>query len=159
MMKLFNFLYPKNLASFSPEEIDASVHGIIESYSIDFNEDDLKFELRSFASEFTSEISEKHTIRDLLVILQDLRLNSSFPQLHKLLLLFLTIPVTVASAERSFSKLKLIKTYLRSKMSQSRLSHLATLSIENDEAKNIDKSDLIKKFASVNASRQANFGL
>ena len=102
---------------------------------------------------------KRDIIRDLFIILQDLRLNSSFPQLHKLLLLFLTIPVTVASAERSFSKLKLIKTYLRSKMSQSRLSHLATLSIENDEAKNIDKVDIIRKFASVNANRQANFGL
>jgi len=30
----------------------------------------------------------------------------------------LTIPVLVASAERSFSKLKLIKSYLRSTMSQ-----------------------------------------
>ena len=30
----------------------------------------------------------------------------------------LTIPVSVASAEKSFSKLKLIKSYLRSTMSQ-----------------------------------------
>jgi hypothetical protein len=30
------------------------------------------------------------------------------------------VPVTVASAERSFSKLKLVKNYLRSHMSQER---------------------------------------
>ncbi|XP_050919588.1 uncharacterized protein LOC127137146 [Lathyrus oleraceus] len=46
--------------------------------------------------------------------------------------ILLTIPVTVASAERSFSKLKLLKTYLRSTMSQERLNGLALIAIEND---------------------------
>ncbi|XP_058185930.1 uncharacterized protein LOC131303155 [Rhododendron vialii] len=46
--------------------------------------------------------------------------------------ILLTIPVTVASAERSFSKLKLIKTYLRTTMSQERLNGLAMISIENE---------------------------
>jgi hypothetical protein len=41
-----------------------------------------------------------------------------------------TMPVTVASAERSFSKLKLLKNYLRSTMSQERLNGLTTLCIE-----------------------------
>ncbi|KAK7170655.1 hypothetical protein R3I94_000757 [Phoxinus phoxinus] len=53
-------------------------------------------------------------------------------------MIFLTIPVTVASAERSFSKLKLIKSYLRSSMGQSRLSGLAILSIENARARYLD---------------------
>jgi hypothetical protein len=42
----------------------------------------------------------------------------------------LSIPVTSASAERSFSKLKIIKNYLRSTLSQCKLTSLATLSIE-----------------------------
>ena len=36
--------------------------------------------------------------------------------------IFLTLPVIVASIERSFSKLKLLKTYLRADMSRTRLS-------------------------------------
>lgn len=43
----------------------------------------------------------------------------------------LMIPITSVSAEGSFSKLKLIKTYLKSSMLQGRLSSLAMLSIEN----------------------------
>jgi len=50
----------------------------------------------------------------------------------------LTIPVTVTSEERSFSKLKLIKTYVRATMGDERLSSLAILSIENDIAENLD---------------------
>ena len=39
---------------------------------------------------------------------------------------------TVASAERSFSKLKLMKNFLRNAMSQERLNDLAILSVENE---------------------------
>ena len=46
------------------------------------------------------------------------QIMSSVPALATACVLFATIPVTVASAERSFSKLKLIKTYLRSSISQ-----------------------------------------
>jgi hypothetical protein len=46
-------------------------------------------------------------------------------------ILFIVL-VTVASAERSFSKLKLLKNYLRSTMSQERLNGLATLCIEKN---------------------------
>ena len=63
----------------------------------------------------------------------------------------------MATAERSFSELTLIKKYLRLKMSQSRLSNLSILSIENDEAKAVDKSVLMKQFAAVNAVRERKF--
>ena len=141
------------LLAASSKDIGESVDRLVDSYSDGFSGEDLNVELRSFLSEFKSEISAKKSISDSLDILHDLHLNSSFPQLHKLCVLFLVIPVTVASAERSFSKLKLIKTYLRSRMSQDRLSYLATISIENEEAKSIDKTELIKAFAMVNSRR------
>ena len=68
----------------------------------------------------------------------------------------LTIPVTVASAERSFSKLKLIKSYLRTTMLQERLSGLAMLSIENDLLDKLEYSYSINKYASQKA-RMINF--
>jgi len=52
--------------------------------------------------------------------------------------ILLTIPVTVASRKRSFSKLKLIKTYVRVTIGDERLSSLAILTIENDIAVNLD---------------------
>lgn len=44
--------------------------------------------------------------------------------------ILLTMPLTTASAERSFSKLKLIKNYLRSTLPQEKITNLAIISIE-----------------------------
>jgi hypothetical protein len=57
--------------------------------------------------------------------------------------------VSVASCERSFSILKLIKNYLRSTMGQSRLSGLALLSIESETVKDIDFDEVIDRFAAL----------
>ena len=46
----------------------------------------------------------------------------TFPDLYMALLVFLTLPITMATAESLFSKLKLIKAYLRNTMQQDRLS-------------------------------------
>jgi len=54
----------------------------------------------------------------------------------------------VATAERSFSKLKLMKTYLSNTMQQDWLSGLAILSIENAVARELDVSKIIDDFAS-----------
>ena len=64
------------------------------------------------------------------------------------------MPVAVASAERSFSKLKLWKSYLMWSMSQERLNDLAILCIENNMLENIDVDTIINDFASRNARRQ-----
>lgn len=50
----------------------------------------------------------------------------------------ITLLITVASMERTFSKLKLIKNYLRSSMGQNRLSNIALLNIEKEEANILD---------------------
>jgi hypothetical protein len=65
------------------------------------------------------------------------------------------LPVSVASNERSFSKLKLIKTYLRSSMGQERLSDLAILSIENDEVEKVSFDELVHNFATEKCRRVA----
>ncbi|XP_076951807.1 uncharacterized protein LOC143625326 [Bidens hawaiensis] len=80
-----------------------------------------------------------------------------FPNAINAYKMLLTIPVTMASAERSFSKLKLLKSYLRSTMSQERLNELAMISIENEILESMDYKDLIKSFASQNARRASKF--
>ena len=59
-------------------------------------------------------------------ILNYIKRINSFPNAYIAYRIMLTIPVSVASAERSFSKLKLIKSYLRLTMSQQRFCLLYT---------------------------------
>jgi hypothetical protein len=61
--------------------------------------------------------------------------------------------VTVASVKRSFSKLKLLKNYLKSTMSQERLNGLTTLCIKKRLLDEIDINTIIDDFVSRNVRR------
>ena len=71
-------------------------------------------------------------ISDVLIELTPLKL--AFPNVVKLLQIAMTICVSTAKCERTFSSLKRIKSYLRSTMSEQRLPDMAILSIEQDLA-------------------------
>ena len=77
-------------------------------------------------------------------IICSLQLNEIFPELVIALKIFLTIPVSAASGERSFSKLSLIENYNRSTMSQDRLNDLSTLNMNYKIARQMDFTDVIK---------------
>jgi hypothetical protein len=76
-----------------------------------------------------------------------------YPNISIAYQILFTVPVTIASAERSFSKLKLLKNYLRSTMSQDRLNRLATLCIEKKLLNEVDSNTIINEFASRNVRR------
>ena len=67
----------------------------------------------------------------------------------------MTLPVTDASTERSFSKLNVIKNFMRSTMTQDRLNDLAVLSIESEVTRKIDFTDIIDMFAMKKARKGA----
>ena len=76
-------------------------------------------------------------------ILNYIKMLDSFPNTCLAYKILLIIHVRVAFAEKSFSKLKLIKSYLRSTMSQERLSRLAILSIKNEMLEELKYKNLI----------------
>ncbi|KAJ3661542.1 hypothetical protein Zmor_005933 [Zophobas morio] len=67
-------------------------------------------ELFSFKNQATAIIPDIRaaTPLDLLKIIHDYGLVQSYPNLEVALRIFLTLPVTVASGEKSFSKLKIM---------------------------------------------------
>ena len=86
-----------------------------EDLSADFPE-----QVLSFRSVFVSTIKEIElgSVQDLAhtLFIKHHSILPSVPDTAMAIKLILTLPVTIGSAERSFLKLKLIKTYLRSTM-------------------------------------------
>lgn len=68
-----------------------------------------------------------------------------FPNLHTLLRLICTLPVTTAECERTISHIRTLKSYLRSTMGQERLNGLALLKIH--WAVPVDREDAVNRFA------------
>jgi len=69
-----------------------------------------------------------------------------FPNIHILLQILITLPVTTAEPERTFSTLKRIKTFLRNRMAEDRLNGLAALNIHTSIPVKI--CDVFEVFAS-----------
>ena len=74
---------------------------------------------------------------------------AGFPDLRQVLQLALTVPVANVAAERSFSCMRRIRTYVRSSMTEDRLSALSNINIETDLAKNIDLDELVDIFSKM----------
>ena len=94
-------------------------------------------------------LQKRLSIADIRQMLHNKDLLTSFAELANMCILFMTLPVSVATADRSFSKLKIIKTYLKSTIAQERLDSLVTLSIENEEAQSLDTNKLIDMFGEL----------
>uniref|UniRef100_A0A096MAY1 HAT C-terminal dimerisation domain-containing protein n=1 Tax=Poecilia formosa TaxID=48698 RepID=A0A096MAY1_POEFO len=116
--------------------------------------------------DFVEEIVQfKDFIRDkgiisaplLLQFIREKKLQDIFPNVDIAFRLYLTFPVTNASGERSFSKLKIVKNRLRSTMGQERLNHLTLMSIESDLVRKLDFSDLVKEFAAKKSRKKILF--
>ena len=74
-------------------------------------------------------------------------LRAAFPTLLRILQIGLTIVVSTAECERSFSALKRTKTYLWSSMSEQRLTDLAVLSIEKEISQSLSLDEVVKNFS------------
>ena len=128
-------------------DLEKKCSDFCKEYDTDVSSD-LTEEVKYLKSIYSANIkSECLRPLELLNNIHRLKLESLFPNVVIALRIFCTIPVTVAEAERSFSKLKQIKSVQRSVMTQDRLNGLATLAIEYDLAKSLNYEDIINDFA------------
>ncbi|RXN07835.1 zinc finger MYM-type 1-like protein [Labeo rohita] len=142
-----------------------------EQYTMAFPEDALSRTLKAYpvldGSKLKTELSLiycKEEFRaccgalDLLQLFMENNLEEVFSETVTLLKILVTTPMTTAEAERCFSTLKRIKTFLRNSMTQERLNALAMLSIEKRLVTEMTdfNQKVIEKFASQK-ERRAKF--
>ena len=68
-----------------------------------------------------------------------------FPNIHTLMLIMATIPITSCECERSFSLLRLVKSTSRTTMTEDRLNGLALMKFHQDIK--LDPDDIVEEFA------------
>uniref|UniRef100_H3AKX0 HAT C-terminal dimerisation domain-containing protein n=1 Tax=Latimeria chalumnae TaxID=7897 RepID=H3AKX0_LATCH len=110
-------------------------NGKSKQYDLDIEQ--LKIQLKMLpnfitAAKVIKKITTKRTLCDIFS--ENQMAQSIFIDVQKLLLLYLTIPATTATAEHTFSMLRCLKTYLRSTMNQDRLNNLLLLHVHKDLA-------------------------
>ncbi|XP_020419057.1 zinc finger MYM-type protein 1 [Prunus persica] len=156
---IFGFLFDAaKLTSLDENELRSSCLNLENALKNDNDTDidarDLESELQVLQVMLPSEAIETDKLWTSIKILEFVKSVDMFPNVMVAYRILLTIPVTVASAERSFSKLKLLKSYLRTTMAQDRLNGLAILCIERDMLENIKYDSIIDDFASKTATRR-----
>ena len=116
---------------------------IVEHFKEDLIESDLLTELKMVKN-----------VKSLLHTRNLILYKSIFPQTSRLLQLLLVVLATSATAERSFSSLRHVKTYLHT-MKQERLNHLM-IYIHQD--RKIDIEEAMNEFILFNSERIRVFG-
>ena len=129
------YLVPSIIVN-NTQELSEAAKGML------FWENDLPFpkslgnELRRWQTMWQS--AEKELPNNLLLALGACD-EDTFPNIHRLLLIACTLPISSAEAERSFSLMKRIKTCTRSTMSEERFSDLAVIAMHYPERFEVDE--------------------
>ncbi|CAH2012022.1 unnamed protein product [Acanthoscelides obtectus] len=149
------FLGFVKLDRLNADSIASSILQFLEKSGLSLDKLRLKNELQLIYSDDQYQNMEPRLLKESLF-----ENRSIFKEAYKLLCLILTIPSTSVSTERSFSCLKRIKSYLRSTMSEDRLTNLAKISIEKELLNELIVSqpfydDVINKFANLKDRRIA----
>ena len=88
--------------------------------------------------------------------------NSAFkamlPSVHRILRLYLTIPVTSATSDRTFSSHRHIFNYLRSTITEKRLNHCVLFHVHKEITDLLDLKLVAEEFVSRQSERRKYFG-
>ena len=145
----FSYLQPEKLLKRGMEqEAKSNLQKLAQFCGL--NASTLKTEYSLFKESRRDCLQKCRTVIDVLHTLHQTGLHRVYGELHQLYHLFVTLPVTTASCERSFSKLTIVKSKLRSTTAQERLQNFF---IENDITASLNYESVIDSFASMGPRR------
>ena len=149
---MFGFLFnSENLKSLDDNDLQKCCTIFADAFTHDNSSD---VDLDDFFSELkVLQLTLPDKLMSATEILQFVTDVDCYPNVSIAYRILLTVLVIVASAERSFPKLKILKNCLRSTMLQERLNGLAMCCIEREVLENIDLDVVLNDFASRNARR------
>ena len=140
------------IQAFNPDSEHFLDHTHLKPIALTYSLDYRLLRMESTLAKRTLAKAEMETVGDVLLELTPLR--PAFSTLLKAIQIALTIAVSTAECERSFSALKRIKTYLRSTMTEQRLTDLAILAIEKELASDLSLDAVVNEFATVDKNRR-----
>ena len=159
LLILSNSLVPKDIyKAFDIDNICALVN---KFYPLDFSEQEklnLRYQLHHFHLDVVShpDLNKLSTMSELCEALKKTGRADNHFLVDRLIRLILTLPVSTATTERSFSAMKLIKTRLRNKMEDEFLADNLMLYIEKEIAEQFSSDSIIDEFKSKK-DRKARF--
>lgn len=138
-LEFFDLIKTENFQSYTKDFPETLFESLLKLYSV-FDRIALKNELITIYSD-TELFPGSQTPTEMISFIYNNDLLSCLPEFYKLLTIIVTIPVTSASVERSFSALKRIKIFTRNSIGQSRLKNISIISIEKHLVKQLSSQN------------------
>nr|GEW23334.1 hypothetical protein [Tanacetum cinerariifolium] len=129
---------------------------VTKYYPLDFTDQDkfkLKLELQHYELDNDPKLKNVTSLSQLCKGLQETEKSKTYPLIDRLIRLILTLPVSTATSKRAFSKMKLVKTRLRSTMSDGFLKSSMILSVEREIVRTLCTNNVTDDFYSKTQRR------
>ena len=138
---------------------DALLKQVTEHYKDDLNPGRLERQLLFLSDMRETKKLEVKRLSDLTDMFSGTDTAIHMKEVVPLVKLLLVLPSSSScSAERSFSALHRLKTYIRSTMSVSKLNHVTVLHIHKTLTDELNIISIVNAFASDNNARKDTFG-
>lgn len=133
----------------------------VEKLTVDLNELPVHIKLYNTEMKEQSKVQIKE-LTSVATVEQVLNVKpvskTTLTELHKLIVLYKTYAMSSATAERSFSAMRRIKSWLRSRMSDNMLTNCMFAMIHKYRIDAVDIPEVMRDFISVSTQRQNYFG-